>query len=142
MAQLPNKANTEGNDSKSGFEPLPEGTYTLAIIKSELKETKNKNGYFLFLTMKVQEGDMVGKVVFDRLNLVNPSAVAVEIANKQLNSLCEACGKQDVEDSEELHGIPFDAKIGVEPANENWPASNKILRYGGTSSGGGEKPIW
>ena len=146
MAQLPKKANTAGNNDTNNFTVIPEGLYTLAVTRSELKETKSKNGYFLMLAMKVQEGEHTGKVLIERLNLVNPSAVAVEIANKQLNSLCVACGLADVEDSEELHGIPFQAKIAVEQATADWPASNKVARYIDEESANGseapDKPVW
>lgn len=130
MAQLPQAANTEGNDETAGsFEPIPAGQYTVAVVKSEMKETKAKTGHYLNLQFKVQEGDFAGRVLFDMLNLINPNPVAVEIANKKLNALCAACGLRDVEDSEEFHGVPFQATVGVEEATADWPAKNKMVAY-------------
>lgn len=129
MAQLPRPGNTEGNDDQEGFVPIAAGKYIAAITSSEMKETKAKTGHYLNLQVKIMEGDSKGKIIFDLLNLVNPNPVAVEIANKRLNSICKACRLRGVEDSEELHGIDMAITVGVEEATADWPAKNKILGY-------------
>ena len=63
------------------------------------------------------------------LNLDNPNAVAVEIANKELNSMCQACGKEGVEDSDELLQIPFCATIKITPGDAQYPPKNEISAY-------------
>jgi len=129
MTALPQAANTEGNNEQEGFDVIPAGTYVAAIVKSEMKETKAGTGSYLNLHLKVQEGEFAGRMVFDNLNLVNPNAVAVSIANKKLNSICEACGQRGVEDSDELHGIDMKIQVGVQAATDSWPESNKIMSY-------------
>ena len=148
MAQLPWAANT--GDNKAGMEdwsPLPTDAYNAMITKSEMKETKNKDGHYLQLNMKVIDGQYKGRTIIDRLNLDNPNPVAVEIANKALNSMCQACQKVGVQDSEELHGIPMEVKVKFIPETDNQPASNNVTFYGpykgektADTAGGGEQP--
>lgn len=131
MALLPKKANTEGNSETLGDRtPIPAGPYIAAIKTSEFKATKNKNGHYLSVMFVVIEGPCKGRTVFANLNLDNPNPVAVEIANKELNSICDACGLKGVEDSAELHGIPLiiDVKISQQE-NSDYPPSNSIIGY-------------
>ena len=68
-------------------------------------------------------------MVFTNLNLVNPNQQAVEIAQRELASLCEACGLDEIEDSTELHGIPHYIKLAIKAADAQWPAKNIIKGY-------------
>jgi hypothetical protein len=127
MAQL-NFNSTEVPEDE-GFKPLPEGEYTVQIIQSEMKETKAGTGHFLELRMQVLDGDHVGRLLFDRLNLINPNETAVKIAQRTLADICEATGVLEVEDSEELHGIEMIAKVVIKPAQGDWPEGNEIKKY-------------
>jgi len=130
MAQLPWMANTDGNtEGMTDFSPLPSGKYNAQIVKSEYKETKKKDGHYLSLQLKILDGTYKDRVLFENLNLDNPNPVAVEIANKALNSICQACGAVGVEDSEELHGIPMMIKVRLKPKTATQPPSNDILFY-------------
>lgn len=129
MAQLPKVAMSEDNSDTGGFTVLPEDEYTVQIVKSEWKDTKDKQGKYIQLMMRVVEGEYNGKPLIDRLNLVNPNPVAVDIANTTLNSICAACGKTDVEDTDELHGIPFKIKVSIREASGDWPEQNEIKAY-------------
>jgi len=130
MAQLPIKFNSEGNkDGLADFSALPAGEYIMAITKSEYKATKANNGHYLQLVFKVLTGPQKGKWYFENLNLDNPNPIAVEIANKALNSICQACDKEAVEDSEELHEIPMVVTLKVVPATATRPASNGTVAY-------------
>lgn len=130
MALLPRAANTEdNNESAASFEAIPAGEYLAQITKSEMKANKAKTGHFLLLIHTVIEGKHKGSSIFVRLNLDNPNPKAVEIANKELNSICQACEQEGVEDSEDLHGIPMCIKVVVEPATAQWSASNAIKKW-------------
>ncbi|MBL4904248.1 MAG: hypothetical protein JKY62_16620, partial [Desulfocapsa sp.] len=100
-----------------------------------------------------------GRLLWIRLNLDNPSQAAVDIAYKQLNSICEATGVIQVGDSEEFHGIPFQVKVIVRPPKGDYEASNEVKGFkaieggatAGKSSGAattngagktGSKPAW
>ena len=131
MALLPQQANTENNNETSADRSaLPAGDYLVHIVKSEMKQTKAKNGHYLSLHMQVlSPEDKKGRFLFSNLNLDNPNPVAMEIANKELNSICQACDQEGVEDSEELHQLPFMVTVKVDPATAQWPEGNSITAY-------------
>ena len=131
MSLLPTAANTEDNkETMDDRSALPAGQYLAHIVKSEMKPTKKKNGHYLNVHFKVLAPEpMKGRMFFTNLNLDNPGAVAMEIARKELNSICDACGKQGVTDSEEIHQIPMTIELGIEAATSQYPESNKILSY-------------
>lgn len=138
MPLLPQRANTA--DNKEGLDdrsPIPAGDYLMHIVKGEMKETKAKTGHRLVLQFKVLEGDKKGRVVFVGLNLDNPNPIAVEIANKELNSICQACGKEGVEDSDELLQIPMMCTVTIKEGDANWAPSNEIKSYKSEGSTGG-----
>ena len=93
MAQLPSVFNAADSDKMGGFEPIPEQWYLAEIRKSEMKATKAKTGSYLTCQLVVLEGEYKGRYLFNLLNLDNPNPVAVEIAQKELATICEACGK-------------------------------------------------
>jgi len=131
MALLKKAANEEGNsESMSDRSALPAGKVLAHIVKSEMKATKKKNGHYLNVHFKVIEPEgLAGRMFFTNLNLDNPNPVAVEIATKELNSICQACGKQGVTDSEEVHQIPMVVDLGIEAATAQFPESNNIKSY-------------
>jgi len=130
MAKLIQPANTNGNQEVlNDFTPVPPNDYKVIIAKSEFKKTKAGTGHYLSLQMKIIEGEYKGRILFENLNLDNPNPTAVEIANKALNTICKACNKVGVQDSEELHGIPMIATVSITEATKTKPASNSIKFY-------------
>lgn len=130
MAALPSVFQAADHEKMSGsFEPIPAGWYIGQITKSEIKENSKKTGSFLSLEFTIVEGEYAKRKVFANLNLVNPSQVAVEIAQKELATICEACGIDAIEDSDELHGIPIGIKLKIKVASGDWPARNEITNY-------------
>lgn len=127
MAQISFNANDVPEDE--GFEVIPAGDYTGQIIKSEMKDTKAGTGMYLELRIQVLDEEYSGRLIFERLNLVNPNDTAVKIAQRTLADICEACGVLEVEDSEELHEIEMGIKVGVKPASGDWGASNEVKKY-------------
>lgn len=127
MAQLNFNANDvqETND----FEVIPAGIYSAQIIASEMKETKAKTGMYLELRIQILDEEHRGRLIFERLNLVNPNETAVSIAQRDLASICRACGVLEVEDSEELHGIEMSVQVVVTPPRGEWAASNEVKKY-------------
>jgi hypothetical protein len=109
--------------------PIPAGDYAAHIVKSEFKETKAKNGHYLALQFKILEGEYKGRVLFSNLNLDNPNPVAVEIANKELNTICQAINLVGVEDSDELHQKPMTITVIIRKGDANYPDSNEIKGY-------------
>lgn len=124
MAQL-NFDATQVNPDQS-FEPIPAGWYNMMIIDSEMKPTRDGNGAYLQLTLKVIDGQYAGRQVFDRLNIQHQNPVVTEIAYRRLSAYCHATGVLQIQDSQQLHGIPLKARVSVrtdstgqyDPSNE------------------------
>ena len=110
------------------FEPLPPGKYRVQIVQSEMRATKDGSGAYLWLELDVIEGEHWGRKLFDRLNLSNSNPLTVEIAQRQLSSICHAIGKLQVSDSPELHLIPMWVQVRVRPPKGEYDASN-VIRY-------------
>jgi hypothetical protein len=108
----------------SPFTPLPNGKYTMAIVESEVKPTANGAGKYLQLTLQVLDGDHKGKKVWERLNIVNNSKEAQDIAQRQLSAICHATGVMKLSNSSQLHDKPMLVRVvvkqdvGFEPKNE------------------------
>lgn len=136
MALLPRKANTPENSEKvTARTPFANGKHAFTITKSEFKATKAKTGHYLALFCKCFEGPEKGKVYFMNLNLDNPNQVAVDIAEKELNSLCESMGLVGVEDSIELYEKPFILELAQDVSNPQYPG-NKIVGFFPYNGGG------
>lgn len=130
MAQLPRAANTEDNSATmDDYSAIPAGEGLAHIIESGYHETKKKNGHYLKLRVQILDGENKGRLLFENLNLDNPNPIAVEIANKTLNTICVACEKVGVQDSEELHGIPMFIKWNYKEGDATIAASNDITFY-------------
>lgn len=129
MAQLPSVFNAKDNDKMGGFDPIPESWYLVEVMKSEYKATNAKTGHYLTCQMQVLEGEYKGRYVFNLLNLDNPNSVAVEIGQKELASMCEACGIDELEDSTELHGIPMAVRVVIKAGSGGYPPKNEIKAY-------------
>jgi hypothetical protein len=111
------------------FEPVPAGKYTAIITESEEKPTKAMTGSYLQMTVEIVDGAHKGKKVFERLNLKNPNATAVDIANRTLSAICRATGVMTPSNSNDLHNKPFTVTIAVKPADGQYSASNEIKGY-------------
>lgn len=117
--------------SKS-FEPIPEGKYTAIITASKFKPTKAGTGEFLEMTIQIVDGPHKGRQFWERLNLKNPNAVAVAIAEGTLSAICRATGVLQPQDSAELHDIPLEIKIVCKKDKESGEIRNEIKGYSKT----------
>lgn len=130
MAQLPSVFDAKNSEKQKDFEPVPAGWYIGEVVKSEYKPNSAKTGHYLTCQVRILEPEKhKGRVVFNLMNLDNPNQQAVEIAQKELASMCEACGIDELEDSVELHGIPFGMRLSIKPGDANWPPKNEIKAY-------------
>ncbi len=142
--------NAEEIEPNATREPLPAGWYKVVITESEEKPTKAQTGSYLQLTLEVIEGDHAGRKAFERLNLKNPNAQAVEIAQRTLSGICRAVGVVTPRTSQDLHDKPMMAKIKVTPPRDGYDAGNEVQEYApvqkgaaATTSGAGKAtPPW
>ncbi len=120
-------------EPQGDYTPIPPGEYRVQILNSEMVATKTGTGSMLKLELEITDGDQAGRKLFDRLNLDNPNAQAVEIAQRQLSAICHAVGKLSVSDSQDLHMLPMIAVVKIDPprnANgKEYGASNAIKTY-------------
>ncbi len=131
MAEL--NFNATGIDTTSTFDPVPAGEYPVIITESEVRDTKSGTGRYLNMTLEIQGGQFQGRKLFDRLNLWNQNAQAVEIAQRQLAQACHAVGLLQVADSSELHFKPLTAIVRV----RNEPGQNPQNEIRGYKPAGG-----
>jgi hypothetical protein len=121
--------NAENVEPQQTFDALPAGRYEAIISESEMKDTKAGTGQYLQLTFTVVGGQHEGRKLWSRLNLVNPNATAVQIAERELSAICHCVGILVPADSEELH----DALLVIDVIQELNPMSgqqtNRIKGY-------------
>ena len=129
MAQLGGTFDANEVEPQQAFDVLPPGDYKVQIVQSDMLETKNGDGQYLWLEMDIIDGEYQGRKFWDRLNLINPNQQAQEIAQKHLSAICHAVGQLSVQDSEELHFKPLLAKVKVEPRKDTGKNDNRIGAY-------------
>lgn len=119
---------------QEAFSIIPGGKYKAHIIASEIRATNNGAGQYLWFEMEILDGEHAGRKLWDRLNLWNDNATAVDIAQRTLSAMCHATGQLHVEDSEALHFKPMLVTVRVRPAGpgkdgKQYDASNEIRGY-------------
>jgi hypothetical protein len=107
---------------------IPAGKYKCVITGSGEQPTKAMTGTMLKLQMQVIEGPHQGQMVFDQLNVNNPSQTAMEIAQRTLSAICRATGVMMPQDSSDLHNKPLLVTVRVE-TSKDYGAQNKVSGY-------------
>jgi len=138
MANL-NGFNANNVDPAVEFEAIPPGKYVAVITNTEMKPTKAGNGSYLEITFQVIEGEFKNRLLWARLNLDNPSQMAVKIARSELSSICRAVGVMEPKDSIELHNLPLVISV-KQKTDADGEVRNEIKGYAGRESAGGAKP--
>lgn len=115
MANISNLYNPEA-EAQADFSAIPTGEYPAVIVDSDMKPTKKNDGQYLELVHEITAGDFKGRKVWGNLNLDNPNAQAVEIANRQMASIREATGVMNPTDSQQLHYKPMVIRVEFIPA--------------------------
>lgn len=137
MASLGKKFDaTEHNTEQRDYSNLPDGIYKLEVSASEIKTGDNGTGLNLTLDV-VEPEELKGRKLFNYINIEHKNVQAQEIGQRELASLCRACGLDSIDDSEELHFVAFTAKIGMgkdskakkADGSPEYPAKNEIKRY-------------
>jgi hypothetical protein len=117
-------------------ELLPDGWYPAIITRSTTKITNSGNGQYLELEFQVIDGPAKSRRVWDRLNLDNPNATAVEIARASLSAICHAVGVLKPKSEDELHDKPLEIKVATQPAKGEYGPSNVVKGYRPMGKGG------
>ena len=106
---------------------IPAGEYKASVINSEMKPTKDGKGQFLEIVLEIVDGQHKGRRLWDRLNLVNSNAQAVEIAKSTLSAICHATGIMQPKDSGQLHNIPMLVRVACRQYNGD--TTNEVKGY-------------
>lgn len=121
---------TAHDTTQAEYSTLPLGIYRLEVTASDVVPTKAGTGTILKLTYDVIEPEeFKGRKIFANMNIENQNAVAQQIGQRELASLCRAIGLSDLSDSEELHFHAFTAKVGLEKPQEGYAQRNRIVRF-------------
>lgn len=116
--QLPQFFDATGIDPSQMGGQLPVGKHPVIIVDSEVKPTKDNSGGMLVLELSIIDGPSKGQRGNYRLNLYNASQQAVEIAQRQLSAICHVTGVFKVQDSSQLHNIPFMVDVALQKDKE------------------------
>lgn len=148
-------ANLNGFDANQveptpDLEPIPAGKYVVVITESEMKPTKAGTGHYLQLTYQITEGDYKNRLLWTRLNLDNPNAIAVEIARAELSAICRAVGVMAPHDSVELHDLPLVITVRCKKREDTGDIVNEVKGFSKKESptsnssvpDGGSTPPW
>ena len=122
MAQLLQAFNAQQFDPTQGGGSLPVGRHPVVIESSEVKANKANDGGYLQLNLKLIDGPQQGTTGAYRLNLYHSNPQTAEIAHRQLSAICHVIGVFNVQDSQQLHNIPFIIEVGFQKGHE--PGSN------------------
>ena len=113
MANLGQQFDASQVAPSTGYDVIPKGEYVMRITDSDVVSNSAQTGTVLKLTLEVVSGEYAGRKVFDQLNLTNPNEMAVKISRERLSAYCHATGVIQLQDSQQLHGIPFVAKVKI-----------------------------
>ena len=135
-------ANLQGFDANQvepsqDFTPLPAGSYVAVITDSEMKPTKTGNGNYLQLTFQIVEGEHANRLIWVRLNLDNPNATAVDIARRELSSICRSVGVLVPTDSADLHDLPLVIQVGLKRRKDTDELQSEVKGYSRHEAKGG-----
>lgn len=121
-----------------GF-PLPDDTYIGRVTRTEIKDTKKRDGKYLEVEFAILEPKEFNKRnVWDRIQFQNPNVKTMEIAKEQMEDLRQAAGIQLLEYDEQLQDAIVQMEIVVDFAEEYTDShgnkkmgkdGNKILKY-------------
>lgn len=115
-------------EPSAGFEPIPDGEYTAVIVHSETKPTKRGDGEYLKLEFQIVGPRYENRIIWEQLNIWNPSAKAVEIAKGTLSAICRAVGVLTPKQSSDLHNIPLLITVRTKQS-PGYDPQNKITGF-------------
>ena len=139
MAQLIQAFNAQQYDPTQGGGSLPVGRHPVIIESSEVKANKANDGGYLQLNLKLIDGPQMGTTGAYRLNLYHSNPQTAEIAHRQLSAICHVIGVFNVQDSQQLHNVPFIVEVGLqkgeEAAQKGYTEVKKVFDINGNEPG-------
>lgn len=115
--------------SQPGYEILPPGEYEVVITSSEEAVAKSSGNTYIKLTFQIIDGDFKGRNVWHNLILTAGSMEGQRKIDGIITSLCNACGVDEFEDTNDLHDIPLIILLTQKPEADGFGAQNKITSF-------------
>ena len=119
MAQLMQPIDATKIDPTQGLPSLPVGKHPVIIVESDVKGTKAGDGGLVEFILSIFDGPAKGSTGAYRINLYNSNPQTVEIAHKQMSALCHVTGVYQLQNTQQLHNIPFMIDVGLQKGKEN-----------------------
>ena len=135
MAQLIQPFNANNFDPTQGVGGLPIGRHPVVVDSSEVKANKANDGGYLQLNLKVIDGPQAGTIGAYRLNLYHSNPQTVDIANRQLSAISHVTGVFMIQDSAQLHNIPFIVEVGPQKNDAQYTEVKKVFDINGNEPG-------
>lgn len=79
-------------EPQGDFDLISPGKVPIVIDKSEVKQTKKQDGYYLELTMTITDGEYRNRKLWDKIHIQNPSQECVKWGLRKLSALGKATG--------------------------------------------------
>ncbi len=118
----------EAAEQGGNFDALKPGKYDAEVVKAEMQDNKSGSGRHLYIQWKVLSEGAVGRMLHDRLNIVNKSDAAQRIGRAQFGRLCIAAGmRRTPSDTDALVGKVVRLKVGV--YQYNGEDRNEVKEY-------------
>lgn len=135
LSRVFNPAEVDPQDNN--FDPLPSGWYPAIIDETAQKSTKaaergENDDWYVNLRYSIVGERYANRKVFQMLNLQNQSQQAMEIAYRQLSSICHAIGSGPIKNTDQLKNMPMSIHLKMVPAinddqgNEKYAAKNEV----------------
>lgn len=115
-------------EQDTGFDPIPDGWYTVSIAQADLTDTKAGTGKYIKMRLDVTGPSHQGRVIFCNLNIRNPNPKAEEIGRKQLDSVMRSIGLSGVQDTDQLIGGVMAVKVTTKH-DEQYGDSNEVKGF-------------
>jgi hypothetical protein len=109
---------TNRDDAATGYTIIPTGWYPAIIENAEIKDNSKGTGKILAVQYEIIGDNFSGRKMFSNFNIVNPNQKAVEIAQRELAGLGQACAIPVLTDTTELLGKMIQIRIKVVPGSK------------------------
>lgn len=133
--QLIQAFNAQQYDPTQGVGSLPIGKHPVIVESSEVKANKANDGGYLQLNLRIIDGPQAGTTGAYRLNLYHTNQQTVEIAHRQLSAICHVVGVFMVQDSSQLHNLPFLVEVGPQKNDPAYTEVKKVYDMNGNEPG-------
>ena len=136
--QIPGGFDATKFDPQQGPTALPisdSNGWPVIIIATTMKPTRDSQPdnpqSFLEIMLEIIDGPFKGVRGADRLNLMNDSQEAVDIAYRRLSAYCHVLGKYRINQTEELHNQPLRVVVSQQKKHPEYVEISRILDING-----------